>query len=182
MPRLLAVLLGGNCAPRSNTELHDVVFVAGDRIEDTYADLCELWFGTLPGLHVDSWVELDVVDGHRVTLARERPKAGPRLYFIDLGAYRPGEFAELHARSFLVGASEDEVKRRAKAAWNEAAARAGGLDSVHTDDLYEVDECLEIGEVSGRHVVLEPTDEPATTRPHNGWLPLPEDLLSGPDR
>lgn len=171
MPRLFAVLLGGHCAPRSNTELHDVVFAAGETIEDTFGDLCELWFGTLPGLHVDSWIALDVVDGHRVTLQPEKPAGDRKLYFINLGGYRPGEFAELHARSFLVAADEAEVKRRAKAVWSD------GLESVHTDDLYEVDDCLEIGEVSGWHVALAPTDAPATLTPHNGWLPLPDELL-----
>ena len=58
MPRLFAVMLGGNCAPRSNTELHDVVFVVGDALEPTYPRLRELWFGTPEGLHVDSWLPL----------------------------------------------------------------------------------------------------------------------------
>jgi hypothetical protein len=175
MPRLFSVLLGGNCAPRSNTELHDVVFVVGETLEDTFADLCELWFGTLPGLHVDSWVELSIVDGHRVTLQREPAPGSPRLYFINLGAYRPGEFAEQHANRFLVAASEDEVKRRAK------AELLQGLESVHTDDLYEVDDCLAIEEVGGWHVALEPTADQDTTEPHNGWLPLPAELLTDGD-
>ena len=33
--KLFAVCLGGR-APKCNTELHDVVFVVGARVEDTY--------------------------------------------------------------------------------------------------------------------------------------------------
>ena len=42
MPSLFAVLLGGNCAPRSNAELHDVVFAVGDRIDDVLEQLPDL--------------------------------------------------------------------------------------------------------------------------------------------
>jgi hypothetical protein len=171
MPRLFAVMLGGN-APKSNTELHDVVFVAGERVEDTYHDLMDLWFGATDGLHIDSWIDLDVVDGHRVTLAADPPAGGKKLWFINLGAYRPGEFAELHANVFLVAATADEVKRRAK------EHLLQGFESVHTDDLYEVDDCLQIGQVAGLHVHLEPTDQPDRQEPHNGWHPLPDDVIA----
>jgi len=171
MPRLFAVLLGGN-APKSNTELHDVVFVAGDRVEDTYEDLMDLWFGCSPGLHIDSWIDLEVVDGHRVELQPTRQPGDKTLYFINLGAYRPGEFAELHANTFLVASSEDEAKRRAK------EQLLQGLVFVHTDDLYEVDDCLEIGAVAGLHVHLEPTGEVGTLDPNNGWHPLPDEVIA----
>jgi len=169
MKTLFAVLLGGNAAPKSNTELHDVVFVAGERIEDTYQDLLDLWFGTPEGLHIDSWVDLSVVDGHRVTLQRDRAIQEHRLYFVNLGGYRPGEFAELHANTFVVASSPQEAKRRAK------AELLQGLDEVHTDDLYDVDDCLEIGEVSGWHVRLaSAADEALPLAPNNGYHPLPE--------
>lgn len=172
MPSLFAVLLGGNCAPRSNAELHDVVFAVGDRIDDVLEQLPDLWFGTLDGLHIDSWVDLSVADGHRVTLQRERPAAGPHLYFINLGAYLPGAFAEQHASTFLVADHAAEVERRAR------ADLLRGYEQVHTDDLHEVGGCLRVDEVGGWHVALAPTTDPATTRPHNGYLPLPPGLLA----
>jgi hypothetical protein len=173
MPRLFAVLLGGNCAPRSNTELHDVVFAVGDRLEDTYPQLLELWFGTPEGLHIDSWIELRVVDGHRVSLSLDTPDDGRHLYFVNLGGYRAGDFAEHHANAFLVAADEDQAKQRAK------SSLLGGFESVHTDDLYEVDDILQVKEVSGWHVALAPTDDTSVSEPRNGYLPLPEDLIAG---
>ena len=171
MPRLFAVLLGGN-APRSNTELHDVVFVAGERVEDTYEELMDLWFGSVEGLHIDSWLELAAVDGYRVSLESGRADGPGRLFFVNLGAYRPGQFAELHANTFLVAGGEDEAKRRAK------ASLLQGMESVHTDDLYEVDDCLEIGEVAGLHVHLEAVGETPPPEPHNGWHPLPDAAIA----
>jgi hypothetical protein len=172
MPKLFAVVLGGNCAPRSNTELHDVVFVVGERLEDTYRDLIELWFGTPEGLHIDSWMELAVVDGHRITLQAEAPTGAKRLYFVNLGAYRPGAFLEVHDNTFVVAESRGEAKRRAK------QELLHGLVAVHTDDLYAVDDCLELHDVAGYHIALEPTEAPSSLEPTSRYQPLPKSLLA----
>ena len=170
--RLFAVMLGGTAA-RANTELHDVVFACGEAIEDTWDQLLDLWFGAPDGLHVDSWAALDRVDGHRVSLRPEPPEGPDRLWFINLGAYRPQHFGELHAVTFLVGAEAAAIKARAK------AALLPGTDELHTDDLHEVDDCLEVTRVGGLHVHLE---KAAGSAPDpvfvNGWLPLPPAVIA----
>jgi hypothetical protein len=52
--KLFAVYLGGR-ADRCNIELHDVVFVVGSSIEETYPLLAKKWFGNLHGFHIDSF-------------------------------------------------------------------------------------------------------------------------------
>jgi hypothetical protein len=169
-PKLFAVLLGGR-APRSNTELHDVVFVTGDAIETLYERLMDKWFGDPARLHVDSWMELKVVDGYCITL-RAEPAAGPnKLYFINLGAYLPGQFIEIHANAFVVATSEADVKKRAK------GELLRGAQAVHTDDLYDIDDCLEISEVDGRHIHLEPTTEKAPLEPHSAYHIIPSEIV-----
>jgi hypothetical protein len=89
--KLFAVYLGGR-APRCNTELHDVVFVIGSSIERCYERIMDKWFGDSQRVHLDSWLELDVVDGHRISLSAQ-PFLGPsKLFFVNLGAavQRPG--------------------------------------------------------------------------------------------
>ena len=169
--RLFAVCLGGR-AEGCNTELHDVVFVTGPSIEATYDQLLDRWFGLPEGLHIDVWAELDVVDGHRVSLSPEPPAAGAKLWFVNLGAYRSGEFAEAHAVAFLVAQSAAEAKRRAKAQLLE------GADELHTDDLYDIDGCLEVAAVGELHVVLTPTDHAASPSIHAGYRPLPNDVIA----
>jgi hypothetical protein len=166
MPRLFAVMLGGR-APRANTELHDVVFVTGERIEDTYPQLRDRWFGSQDGLHIDSWWALDVVDGHRLELAGSAAASPSTLFFVNLGAYRPGLFCELHAAGFYVARRKLDAKRRAK------AELLGGTEQLHVDDLHAVDDCLAIDRVSGLHVVLTRTEDAPTAGPHNGYHPLP---------
>ena len=50
---LYLVVLGGK-AKKANIELHDVRWVVGSRIEDTYDTLRKDWFGSPQGLHIDS--------------------------------------------------------------------------------------------------------------------------------
>ena len=169
--RLFAVYLGGR-APKCNTELHDVVFVVGDSVAATYEALMDKWIGDPQRLHLDSWVELRIVDGHRIVLGKTPADAPRKLYFINLGAYLPGQFTELHANAFVVAASEQEVKNRAK------RELLRGAESVHTDDLYDIDDCLEIAEVDSYHIGLEPTSESQPFAPTNGYHVIPPAVVS----
>ena len=170
--KLFAVYLGGR-APRCNTELHDVVFVTGPSIEATYDHLMDLWFGAPERLHLDSYMELDIVDGHRVTLADTAPDNGKSLYFINLGGYADGLFTELHANMIVVAANEQEAKARAK-----RDLMRNGEQEVHTDDLYDVDDCLEISRIGAHHVVLEPTTATSTPWPVNGYHIIPNEIIA----
>ena len=169
--KLFAVCLGGR-AERCNTELHDVVFVTGASIEATYDQLLDKWFGLPEGLHIDAWTELDVVDGHEISLATTPDGGAQRLFFVNLGAYRPGELSEVHANGFLVAETRDDAKRRAK-----ATLFASPVAELHTDDLYEVDTCLEIGAVGGRHVVLTPTTRTGGLKVTSSYSPLPQAVI-----
>jgi Domain of Unknown Function (DUF1543) len=168
--KLYAVYLGGR-APRCNTELHDVVFVVGESVETSYERLMDKWFGDPLQLHIDSWLELRVVDGHRIALRPHPPAPDKRLYFINLGAYLPGQFTEAHANAFVVAGNQTDVKQRAK------SELLRGALSVHTDDLYEIDDCLEIAEVDGHHIHLEPTSDRPAFEPQNGYHVIPPEIL-----
>jgi Domain of Unknown Function (DUF1543) len=182
-PKLFAVYLGGR-APKCNTELHDVVFVVGTSIENTYERLLELWFGSPEGLHIDSWMEVCVVDKHRVVLRRlaVAPKeaissgeaiapSDKKLFFVNLGAYVDGQFTELHANALVVATSEREVKTRAK------SKLLVGKVAVHTDDLFDIDDCLEIASVDGYQVVLEPADNDGPLVLNNGYHIIPKQII-----
>jgi hypothetical protein len=168
--KLFAVYLGGR-APKANTELHDVVFAVGDRIEDTYAQLLEKWFGDPVSLHLDSWLELDVVDGWRVRLADVSSPAPEKLWFVNLGAY-DDTFTELHAIGFYVAASAPEAKAQALA--RHANDR---ISEIHKDDLHAIDDCIALEAVSGMYITLAHTEEASTARPNNGYHIVPKDII-----
>jgi hypothetical protein len=120
-PRLFAVTLGGR-APKANTELHDVVFVTGSTIDDTYTQLLDKWFGNPVGLHLDSWLELDVVDGWRISLSPTADAGGQKLFFVNLGAYDEN-FTELHANAFTSQNRRSTPRSARSANFSKAAKR-----------------------------------------------------------
>lgn len=147
---LFVVLLGGKHAA-AKIEVHDVVFATGARLQDTYPQLERQWFGARKGLHVDAWMAVDGVDGYRVLLSETQPAAGePRLFFINLGSYVTGAFGEDHRYLLVVAQDAAEAKRKGK-------VRAdAGWDKPHTDNLYDVDDCIPVDSVDGCFIQLVP--------------------------
>ncbi|MCC5854167.1 MAG: DUF1543 domain-containing protein [Idiomarina sp.] len=145
---LFMVYVGGS-APGANIEVHDIRFVVGERIEDCYPALRKQWYGTLKGLHLDSYVAVHHVDGYRIELRPEPSEQAERLWFVNFGGYYPGRLAEFHDFTLCVARTADEAKHIAK----------GRLltDSVmpHKDDLYNVDDCLAVDLLEGWHIHLE---------------------------
>jgi len=135
-PLLFLVVLGGRTAT-SLIELHDVRFVAGRSIEETLPELRRQWFGRREGLHLDAYMAVRAIDGWLVHLGREPgPPRPERLWFVNLGAYRPDSLAELHHFGLVVARSAAAAKAQAKGQW-----LAGQLQR-HKDDLCAVDDCL----------------------------------------
>ena len=64
---LYLVVLGGK-AKKANIELHDVRWVVGSKIEDTYDTLRKDWFGSPKGLHIDSYKKIKYIDGYKINL------------------------------------------------------------------------------------------------------------------
>ncbi|WKV13645.1 DUF1543 domain-containing protein [Marivirga harenae] len=169
--KLYAVVLGGR-AERSNTELHDVVFAIGSKIEDCYFQLLEKWFGLPEKMHIDSYMELEVVDGYEISLDKKKSlEPEKKLFFVNLGAYKEGDFMEHHANTFLVGKLATEIKKRAK------EKLLNGYDEVHKDDLYEVDDMIAIEELNGYHIHLTPTEKRENLKPNNGYHVLPKKVV-----
>jgi hypothetical protein len=171
MSKLFAVYLGGR-AQKCNTELHDVVFAIGDTIEATYEQLMDAWFSTPLGLHIDSWMELSIVDGYRISLSESKATGGQTLYFVNLGGYADSQFTELHANIFLAAGNSQEAKSRAKSMLREKLP-----GHLHTDDLHDVDDCLEVGLIGALHIGLTPCAEKAPLIPVNGYHIIPEAIV-----
>jgi hypothetical protein len=161
-PQLFLVVLGGRSAG-CQIEQHDVRFVAGRSIDDTLPELRRQWFGRRDGLHLDAYMAVRAVDGWGVSLghvpAAPRPE---RLWFVNLGAYRPDSLAELHHFGLVVASSPQAAKATAKAAAKRQWLR--GALHQHKDDLCAVDDCLAIEQLElwgGErwYVQLEPHPE-----------------------
>ncbi|MCE1230063.1 MAG: DUF1543 domain-containing protein [Firmicutes bacterium] len=166
--KLFAVLLGGN-PPGSGTEVHDVVFAVGERIEDTYDQLRAAWFAPGKAPHIDSWMELEVVDRARIVLATEPMEPGqPDLWHVHLGFYEAGThvFQEGHENRFVVAADAAAAKVRAKQLANRTS-----IQSLHTDAINRVSDRLAAAGSDFR-VRLISTEEVETPVAHDGYRPF----------
>ncbi len=149
---MLHVVMLGGTHPRAHIELHDVVFVDTARLPDAHAELRRQWFGDPDGAHIDSWMEVDGVDGYQVRFSDAAPAEGAhRLYFLNLGGYIDGEFGEAHR--YLLVVATDVAAAKAKA---RALARGVAWQLPHVDEVLEVDDCLPVDRVGGRYVELIP--------------------------
>ena len=136
---LFLVVLGGR-ANKANVELHDVRWVVGSRIEDTYDDLRRSWFGNLEGLHIDSYKKIKYVDGYKINLKNIKNKilknketfknnTKKKLWFVNLGGYDPTSMQEKHEFGLVIARSSLEAKNKAKAKW------LNGYKKKHKDDI-----------------------------------------------
>lgn len=145
---LFVVMLGGK-HPRARIEVHDVVFAAADTLQGTYPQLREAWFGSAKGVHIDSWMAVDGVDGWKVELSHLAPQADAhRLYFINLGGYEAESFGEAHHYLLVVARNKQEAKSQGKQQMRRHWSQA------HTDAVLDVDDCLPIDLADGRYVHL----------------------------
>ena len=85
---LYLVVLGGR-AKKANVELHDVRWVIGSKIEDTYDTLRKDWFGSSKGLHIDSYKRIKYIDGYKINLKNfQRDKIEKKLLVKKNRIYR----------------------------------------------------------------------------------------------
>ena len=162
---LFLVVLGGK-ANKANIELHDVRWVIGSKIEDTYDALREDWFGSLDGLHIDSYKKIKSIDGYKINLKKidmenkknrnlnKDIKNQKKLWFVNLGGYQGDSMQERHEFGLVVASNSQEAKKIAKSKW------LLGCNKIHKDDLSslkiicDVDDCEVIKNVDNWEIEL----------------------------
>ena len=96
-------------------------------------------------VHIDAWTRVDYVDGYKVAIVPKESAGGNnglRLFFINLGGYKEGEFEELHKKFFVVAANVSEAMKKAKAhafMKEYAADNIGKGGTPHLDDQHKID-------------------------------------------
>ena len=136
---LYLVVVGGRIA-KANIEVHDVRWVIGSKIEDTFDDLRKGWFGSIDGLHIDSYKKIFSVDGHKIKIKKSqknksknnifnKKKDKKKLWFINLGGYNPKSMQEIHEFGLVVASTASNAKKLAKSKW------LNGFLKKHNDDI-----------------------------------------------
>lgn len=165
-PKLLIFYLGGNIE-NCNVEMHDVVFMVAKTDEEASKKIKSKWCGTEKSLHVDSWFVAENIDGFHIKITEDKPKASDtHLYFVNLGFYERDVFGESHFMTLIVANSKHEAVEKAK------AKSPSDKEMVHSDNVYDLDDCIRIYEVDNYYVQLEYNGACDTIKPTNGYQKL----------
>jgi len=140
---LYLVVLGGR-VKKANIEIHDVRWVVGSKIEDTYDTLRRDWFGSSKGLHIDSYKKIKYIDGYKINLINfekynvdkkqlvKKNKTKKYLWFVNIGGYDPTSMQEKHEFGLVTASTKLEAKNIAKSKW------LIGCNKKHKDDIFSL--------------------------------------------
>lgn len=152
--KLFIIYIGGS-HERSFIELHDMRFIVASKIEDTYHELRQSWWGKPESLHLDAWGSLEGIDGYEIELKNYPSNNDQQLYFVNLGGYDSKQFTELHQNVFVAARDKMEAKTKAK-------MQIGHWESPHQDYQYQVDDLVNVNEAlvnSSYHIHLSPSTQ-----------------------
>ena len=147
---LFIVVLGGRSL-KSNIEIHDVRWVIGKKIEDTFPELRKQWLGKKYGLHIDSYKRIKYVDGYQIVISKcnsftiNSPKTNSlSLWFVNLGGYDPKKMYEEHDFKLVVAKKAIDAKKKARQSWksnfkNKHNDDCSGINNINqVDDMHPI--------------------------------------------
>ena len=164
---LYLVVLGGR-AEKANIELHDVRWVVGSKIEETFNTLRKDWFGSSKGLHIDSYKKIQYIDGHKINLKNvENNKIGKKqlvkknnakkyLWFVNIGGYNPTSMMEKHEFGLVIASNKLEAKNIAKSKWLIGCKKKHKDDLASLEMLISCDDCKQIKKIGNWEIELIP--------------------------
>jgi hypothetical protein len=144
--KLYMFLLG--CKPEGrHTEQHDVFFGIGASVKELVPAIKAFWPEGKEGIHIDAWREVTRVSGFRVVvrpLEAAQPENAARLFFMNLGGYKAGEFEEFHYKVLSIANDKNNAIKEAK-----QMSFFKHSDSPHVDDKYgvDVDDMYEVADI-----------------------------------
>jgi hypothetical protein len=133
------------CTPEGRfTEQHDVFFGIGAQMKDLIPQMIAFWPEAKGRIHIDAWRKVTNVDGHAITIVpadgitEASPETQVKLFFLNLGGYKAGEFEEYHYK-MLVAASDaaEAIKQSKQTAFYKHYGFKGATS--HIDDKYGID-------------------------------------------
>ena len=147
--KLYMLLLG--CKPPGRfTEQHDVFFGIARSLNELVPAIIAAW-PEAPKIHIDAWREVTKVEGYAISIVpKEDWQTHPeKLFFLNLGGYKPQVFEEFHYKMLAVAADKGVAITQAKATafykhtgFEGATSHIDDKYGVDVDDLYEIEDIL----------------------------------------
>ena len=178
---LFLVVVGGR-SPKANIELHDVRWVIGSKIEDTFDQLRNDWFGADNGLHIDSYKKIDSIDGYKINLINKESRepqnkiskkgriSNKKLWFVNIGGYDPSSMQEKHEFGLVVASSSSEAKNKAKSKWLIDCKKKHKDDISAVKSFTDVDDCEVIKNIKNWEIELTPNVNNVEEQNNPDWF------------
>ena len=153
-PVKLFMLLLGSKPQQRNTEQHDVFFSIGTGLKDLLPEIYAFWPEAQQKIHIDAWREVTQVDGYNVTVLPKgevtTAAAGTaKLFFINLGGYKPYEFEEFHYKMLAAASDKGVAIQKSKqtaffqhTGFENAGSHVDDKYGIDVDDMYEITDIL----------------------------------------
>ena len=177
---LYLVVLGGR-AEKANIELHDVRWVVGSKIEDTFNTLRKHWFGSSKGLHIDSYKKIQYIDGHKINLKNvEKHKIGKKqlvkknnakkyLWFVNIGGYNPTSMMEKHEFGLVIASNKLEAQNIAKSKLLIGCKKKHKDDLAFLEILISFDDCEQIKKIFNWDIELNQDNKFIQESNYHDW-------------
>lgn len=152
--KLYMIMLG--CTPDGRlTEQHDIFFGIGSSLKELIPEMNAFWPEAKGRIHIDAWREVTSVEGFSIEIVPREMNIDPseKLFFINLGGYKPGEFEEYHYKLLTVAPSLSVATKTSKeTAFYKHYGFTGAVS--HIDDKYgiDVDDAYQIEDILAPHI------------------------------
>ena len=178
--KLYMLLLG--CRPAGRfTEQHDVLFGIGTSLKDLKSQIVNAWPEVKGNIHIDAWREVKHVNGFEISIAPKGVSSPQteRLFFINLGGYKPNEFEEYHYKMIIAAIDKNEAIKAAKrSAFYKHTGFSGAVShiddkyGIDVDDIYTIQDILTPELKSKYSIILTKEEGDTEDEMHLGYLPL----------
>lgn len=179
-------LLVVGCKPDGrHTEQHDIFFGVGHSLADLVPQLRSFWPEAHDSLHLDSWRKVTCVDQysvHIVPRSSQEFTAEPsavKLFFINLGGYKPDDLEEYHYKMVMACTSKAEAVQRAKQSafylhtrFGPAVSHIDDKYGIDVDDLFEIEDILPQSIKDRYAIALRPSPVSVADELHIGYQKL----------
>ncbi|RZK49535.1 MAG: DUF1543 domain-containing protein [Pedobacter sp.] len=150
LPKLYFILLGA-LPPGRSIEQHDVFFGIASSLTALKPDILEFWPEAVGKIHLDGYRAVTQIGDFSIEVVpRDSDLTSDwKLFFINLGGYKPGEIEEFHYKCLIVANSKAEAIKQAKEStfykhtgFNGAVSHIDDKYGVDVDDVFEMEEAL----------------------------------------
>ena len=175
------LLLG--CKPKGrHTEQHDVLFAIGTRLADLTDQIKAFWPEAADRIHLDAWREVTSVNGYQIEVVEKTQASAEqkeKLFFINLGGYTEGVFAEQHYIMLAVNETNAGATKTAKETVFYKEVHFPGAEShiddkyaIDVDDLYDVEDILPAGIKEKYSIKISKNESLAEDEVHLGYFKM----------